>query len=305
MQTQATLITQAQTETNDGIIKGVANSLTRTRSGITVTQEAGKKVIGKKVPLLLSHDWSSMPIGEATMTSVDDDGLAYSGSIFESVSNRQQILDGINAGVLSVSIGFGVGEIDENNNIDDIDLLELSVTPVPADPKATITQSLEIINQENITMADNMKDKMKGKMADDMSDHEPSATPTDDNLLPALNPLYPEGTKITVLADHMAGMKGATGVVTHAYLANIYIIDYQPTDGSSEIKGHRWVTEDEIANQDKPNNSQPDNTDKPDDSQPDNATESVDELVSFVKKLSVSDNMQALRLGKILKKFDK
>ncbi|CAH1192979.1 Prohead protease [Leuconostoc phage Diderot] len=154
MKTQATLITQAQTETNDGIIKGVANSLTRTRSGITVTQEAGKKVIGKKVPLLLSHDWSSMPIGEATMTSVDDKGLAYSGSIFESVSNRQQILDGIHAGVLSVSIGFGVGEIDENNNIDDIDLLELSVTPVPADPKATITQSLEIIKQENITMAD-------------------------------------------------------------------------------------------------------------------------------------------------------
>ena len=48
-----------------------------------------------------------------------------------------------------------------------------------------------------------------------------------------------------------------------------------------------------------------DNSDKPDDSQPDNATESVDELVNFVKKLSVPDNMQALRLGKILKKFDK
>lgn len=48
MKTQATLITQAQTETNDGIIKGVANSLTRTRSGITVTQEAGKKLSVKK-----------------------------------------------------------------------------------------------------------------------------------------------------------------------------------------------------------------------------------------------------------------
>ena len=237
MKTQATLITQAQTETNDGIIKGVANSLTRTRSGITVTQEAGKKVIGKKVPLLLSHDWSSMPIGEATMTSVDDDGLAYSGSIFESVSNRQQILDGINAGVLSVSIGFGVGEIDENNNIDDIDLLELSVTPVPADPKATITQSLEIIKQENIKMAD----------------QEPVA-PTDDNQ-----------PTIQDVLDAIADVK--------TELAN-FIKSQEPKD-------------------------------KPDDSQPDNATESVDELVNFVKKLSVSDNMQALRLGKILKKFDK
>lgn len=241
MKTQATLITQAQLESNDGKIKGVANSLTRTRSGITVTQEAGKKVIGKKVPLLLSHDWSSMPIGEATMTLVDENGLAYSGSIFESVSNRQQILEGINAGVLSVSIGFGVGEIDENNNIDDIDLLELSVTPVPADPKATITQSLEIIKQENIKMAD----------------QEPVPTPTDDK----------QPTTQDVL-DAIADVKK----------------DLEEFIKSQEPK---------------------DNQDKPDDSQPDNATESVDELVGFVKKLNVSDNMQALRLGKILKKFDK
>jgi len=182
-----------------------------------------------------------MPIGEATMTSVDDKGLAYSGSIFESVSNRQQILDGIHAGVLSVSIGFGVGEIDENNNIDDIDLLELSVTPVPADPKATITQSLEIIKQENITMAD----------------QEPVATPTDDKQ-----------PTIQDVLDAISDVKKD--------LAD-FIKSPEPKD----------------------------NPDNPDDSQPDNATESVDELVSFVKKLSVSDNMQALRLGKILKKFDK
>lgn len=241
MKTQATLITQAQTETNNGTIKGVANSLTRTRSGITVTQEAGKKVIGKKVPLLLSHDWSSMPIGEATMTNVDDNGLAYSGSIFESVANRQQILDGINAGVLSVSIGFGVGEIDENNNIDDIDLLELSVTPVPADPKATITQSLEIIKQENIKMAD----------------QAPVTTPADDK----------QPTVQDVL-DAVSELKA----------------DLDNFIKSQEPKDNQYT---------------------PDDSQPDNATESVDELVSFVKKLNVSDNMQALRLGKILKKFDK
>ena len=241
MKTQATLITQAQTETNDGTIKGVANSLTRTRSGITVTQEAGKKVIGQKVPLLLSHDWSSMPIGEATMTNVDDNGLAYSGSIFESVTNRQQILDGINAGVLSVSIGFGVGEIDEDNNIDDIDLLELSVTPVPADPKATITQSLEIIKQENIKMAD----------------QEPTQTPSDDKQ-----------PTIQDVLDAISEVK---------------------TDLANFLKSQEPAG----------------NSDNSDGSQPDNATESVDELVSFVKKLNVSDNMQALRLGKILKKFDK
>ncbi|WP_333604192.1 hypothetical protein, partial [Lactobacillus acetotolerans] len=161
--------------------------------------------------------------------------------IFESVSNRQQILEGINAGVLSVSIGFGVGEIDENNNIDDIDLLELSVTPVPADPKATITQSLEIIKQENIKMADQV----------------PVATPTDDKQPTIQNVL-----------DAIADVKKDL---------DDFIKSQEPTD----------------------------NSDKPDNSRPDTATQSVDELVSFVKKLSVSDNMQALRLGKILKKFDK
>nr|WP_257614504.1 YdhK family protein [Oenococcus oeni] len=66
--------------------------------------------------------------------------------------------------------------------------------------------------------------------------------------MPALNPLYPEGTEITVLADHMPNMQGAEGVVRHAYISNVYIIDYQPTDGSPEVTGHRWVTEDEIEN---------------------------------------------------------
>ncbi|MFT8813223.1 MAG: YdhK family protein [Oenococcus sp.] len=78
----------------------------------------------------------------------------------------------------------------------------------------------------------------------------------DNNLLPAVNPLYPEGTEIKVLADHMPGMQGANGVVTHAYISNVYIIDYDPTDGSPEVKGHRWVTEDEIQNADSDSGGQ-------------------------------------------------
>lgn len=177
MQTQATLQAVKADVTNNKV-RGIANSLTTTRSGIQVTQDAGKQVIGKKVPLLLSHNWESMPIGEATMTAVSDDGLEYEGAIFESVPEKQQILDGITAGVLSVSIGFGVDDIDEHGVINKIDLLELSVTPVPADPKATITQGLTFI-KEDITM-----DKEEVKQ-----DVEQEAVATIDEVITAINGL--------------------------------------------------------------------------------------------------------------------
>ena len=78
----ATLATKVQ-KNDSGKIQGIANSLTMTRSGITVTQDAGKEVVGKTVPLLLSHDWNKPSIGSVTMTAVDDDGLHYEGSLFQ------------------------------------------------------------------------------------------------------------------------------------------------------------------------------------------------------------------------------
>ncbi|SYW19485.1 head maturation protease, ClpP-related [Oenococcus oeni] len=101
-------------------------------------------------------------------------------------------------------------------------------------------------NKKAINKFLNLLNKAKPKDMDMGSDG--SDDNADSNLLPAINPLYPEGTPITVLADHMPNMQGAEGVVRHAYISNVYIIDYQPTDGSSEVTGHRWVTEDEIEN---------------------------------------------------------
>lgn len=155
---KATLLTVASVDDDNGI-HGVANSLTMTRSGIRVTEEAGKKVVGKKVGLLAFHNWDSLPIGSATMQSVDDDGLHYDAVIFQNVPDREQILEGIRAGVLAVSIGFLANEVDQNNgDIGDIDLLELSVTPVPADSKATIEQSLQLDKTTEATEPDNSDD---------------------------------------------------------------------------------------------------------------------------------------------------
>lgn len=133
-----TTTTQAsEVKKQSGIFQGIANSLDFTRSGIRVSESAGESVVGKKVPLLLSHDWEKPSIGSVTMTAVDEDGLHYEAKIYESAPDRDLLLEGIENGTNFVSIGFGADGIDAEGNIDSIDLIELSLTSTPADPKAT------------------------------------------------------------------------------------------------------------------------------------------------------------------------
>lgn len=175
----ATLMVLDNKVSENNSIHGIANSLTKTRSGVTVTQEAGKNVLGKTVPLLMAHDWSSLPIGTAKMTNVDKDGLHYEGNIFDSVENKPQILEAVKSGVLSVSIGFGIGNMDEDGTIDDIDLLELSLTPVPADSKATVTQSLHIEGGKNSMTDENTKIILEAIKK--LADTAPTTPPADDD----------------------------------------------------------------------------------------------------------------------------
>lgn len=148
-----------------GKIKGIANSLTMTRSGIRVTQDAGKSVVGQTVPLLLSHDWDKPSIGSVKMTSVDKEGLHYEGHLFQNAPDRDLLLEGIEAGTNYVSMGFGVDNIDTGGNIDSIDLLELSLTSTPADSKATA----EVIKQalEEKEMAEDTQNPQSQEAVDD------------------------------------------------------------------------------------------------------------------------------------------
>lgn len=142
-----TTTTQAsEVKKQSGVFQGIANSLDFTRSGIRVSESAGESVIGQKVPLLLSHDWEKPSIGSVTMTAVDKDGLHYEAKIYESAPDRELLLEGIENGTNFVSIGFGADGIDAEGNIDSIDLIELSLTSTPADPKATaqlVKQAIE------------------------------------------------------------------------------------------------------------------------------------------------------------------
>jgi hypothetical protein len=59
-------------------------------------------------------------------------------------------------------------------------------------------------------------------------------------------PLKP-GTKVSIDAEHMEGMDGATAKIDSAENTTVYMIDFTPTDGSDIVKNHKWVTESELS----------------------------------------------------------
>lgn len=59
-------------------------------------------------------------------------------------------------------------------------------------------------------------------------------------------PLEP-GTEVTVNADHMEGMDGATAEIDSAEETTVYMVDFTPTTGGEEVKNHKWVTESELS----------------------------------------------------------
>ena len=142
------IVTESSLQKDSGNIKGVANSLHKARNGLTITKEALKSAVGTKVPLLLNHKWDTNPVGEVNIESLDDDGLHYTGSIFQSAPDRALLLEGIQNGVQSVSVGLNVLKHD-GPMITDAELLELSLTPVPADANATVEAFKLNTNNDN------------------------------------------------------------------------------------------------------------------------------------------------------------
>lgn len=142
------IVTESSLQKDSGNIKGVANSLHKARNGLTITKEALKSSVGTKVPLLLNHKWDTNPVGEVNIESLDDDGLHYTGSIFQSAPDRDLLMEGIQNGVQSVSVGLNVLKHD-GPMITDAELLELSLTPVPADANATVEAFTLNENQPN------------------------------------------------------------------------------------------------------------------------------------------------------------
>ena len=57
---------------------------------------------------------------------------------------------------------------------------------------------------------------------------------------------FEPGSEVTLEADHMEGMDGATATIDSLDQTTVYMIDYTSTNGD-EITNHKWVTEDELS----------------------------------------------------------
>ncbi|CAK1223196.1 YdhK family protein [Fructobacillus evanidus] len=102
--------------------------------------------------------------------------------------------------------------------------------------KMTMSSSQMQMSSSSSSMA--MSSSMSGMNMDE-------SLPTD---LPNANqPKYPVGSKITLEADHMTGMKGAKGTVAAAYDVKLYEVDYQPTNGGKKVSGHKWLTKEDFS----------------------------------------------------------
>lgn len=84
--------------------------------------------------------------------------------------------------------------------------------------------------------------------ADPHAGHAMHGGPAPEGIAEAEDPTYAVGTEVTVLADHMPGMEGATATISGAYDTTAYSVSYQPTDGGEEVTDHRWVVHEELEN---------------------------------------------------------
>ncbi|MBU8596378.1 YdhK family protein [Shouchella clausii] len=73
-----------------------------------------------------------------------------------------------------------------------------------------------------------------------------SAGEVPDDLKEADNPSYPVGSKATMEANHMPGMKGTEATIVGAYTTTAYAVSYTPTTGEAPVENHKWVIHEEL-----------------------------------------------------------
>lgn len=78
-------------------------------------------------------------------------------------------------------------------------------------------------------------------------DHSADGGPAPAGIKPATNAKYPVGSTVTLTADHMAGMKGASATVVGAFSTTTYAVTYTPTTGGQKVVDHKWVVQEELS----------------------------------------------------------
>lgn len=163
-------------------------------------------------------------------------------------------------------------EVDENEDADDDNLLEgdedesmdhSSSGDVPTDLQDAKDPKYAVGTEAEIT-TDHM-DGMQGAIgtiegAYDTTAYSVTYTSTDDDekvedhkwiiheeIEDAQDEPYKSGDKVVMNADHMEGMDGAEAEIESVEETVVYMVSYEDTNSGEEVKNHKWVTEDELA----------------------------------------------------------
>ncbi len=94
--------------------------------------------------------------------------------------------------------------------------------------------------------APSTSDSQEGHDSQGGMEHPMDGGTVPEGMTTAADPKFPEGTVVTLTADHMEGMDGAPATVVGAYDTYTYSINYTPTTGGDPVEDHRWVVQEEI-----------------------------------------------------------
>lgn len=147
----------ASIDTDKRIITGVIGSTgALDRHGETVNPDGWKIDNYMDNPVLLfAHDYRSLPVGKAIKVWVENKKLMFTLQ-FASTEFAKEVFQLFVEGVLSAfSVGFMVlkwGESGGKYSIDEQELLELSVVPVPANPEALAKMHIKGMEQDELVL---------------------------------------------------------------------------------------------------------------------------------------------------------
>ncbi|WP_083489110.1 phage major capsid protein [Liquorilactobacillus uvarum] len=223
--------------------------------------------------LLYAHNTDNILAREDSgtlQTVVDDVGLLFTATLPDTTI-ANDVYKNIEAGNLkgcsfSMKIAKNGDSMTRNidgtiiHNITKIDRIsEITITSIPAynSSSVEVKRSLNKIKKEGvqkIEMEEN--EEFKTAVANFMSAfgsnfQERSMAGTDTKKEKKMADPFKVGETVILKADHMPGMQGAMAKID-AVNNGAYEVDYWPTDGSEEVKDHKWVTADEMETTDKP-----------------------------------------------------
>lgn len=141
-------------EAEEGLISGYASTYGLDLVGDRIAPGAFAQSIKDKrgkIPILMNH-WVDNLVGLTTSLSEDHKGLAFDGKLFTETDqgrNAYLLLKALKkeSFKMGMSIGFRVHNWDMDEGVrilQEIELFEASITPFPAQPKASVTDVKDV-----------------------------------------------------------------------------------------------------------------------------------------------------------------